>query len=96
MKRQKSPKHLERIRTYECIICGDNTSVEGAHIRFGDPRVKKRPTGMGEKPDDVWAVPLCSGHHAMQHRWGDEKGFWAAIGIDPIFYAMAIRLELWP
>lgn len=53
-------------------------------------RAAKRPTGMGEKPDDRWALPLCGKHHRMQHHEG-ERGFWKDRGKDPIFVALALQ-----
>lgn len=91
MKRQKSATYLDWIRQLPCVICGDNTSTEAAHIRFGDRRAAKRPTGMGEKPDDRWALPLCGMHHREQHELG-ERLFWNLSG-DPILIAMALQLN---
>jgi len=90
MKRQKSDAYLSFIRLLPCVICGDNTSVEAAHIRFADPRAAKRPTGMGERPDDVWALPVCGDHHRLQHT-ANERLFWERAGIDPIFIALALN-----
>ena len=81
--------HLDFIRALPCLVCGDNTSTEAAHIRFGDLRVDKRPTGMGEKPSDCWVVPLCGDCHRIQHEMS-ERQFWADAGIDPILVAMAL------
>ena len=89
MKREKDAAYLDFIRSLPCIICGDNTSTEAAHIRFADRRAAKRPTGMGEKPDDVWTLPLCGRHHREQHSMG-EHSFWNIQGIDPIFLALAL------
>lgn len=82
-------KHLAFIRTLPCIITGDATTVEAAHIRFGDPRVDKRPTGIGEKPDDVWTLPLAGAAHRDQHK-GNERRFWEFWGLDPVLYALAL------
>jgi hypothetical protein len=89
MKRIQSPAHLDFVRSLPCLICGNETSVEAAHVRFPDPRAAKRQTGMGEKSDDVWALPLCGTHHREQHS-GSERMFWRAHGIDPIFVALAL------
>lgn len=90
MKRKKSGAYLNWIRDRPCVVCGDNTSVEAAHIRFADLRAAKRPTGMGERPDDSWAIPLCGDHHRLQHS-GNERKFWKSEGIDPIFVALALN-----
>lgn len=90
MKRQKSDKHLDFIRSLPCVICGNNTATEAAHIRFADRRAAKRQTGMGEKPDDIWALPLCGEHHREQHSMG-EREFWKVHERDPIFIALALH-----
>jgi hypothetical protein len=46
--------------------------------------------GVGMKPADRYAVPLCSACHAEQHRVG-ELHFWAALRIDPL----NVALRLW-
>lgn len=43
--------------------------IEAAHVRFGSG------AGMGQKPCDFFAVPLCRDHHAQQHTVG-EGTFW--------------------
>jgi hypothetical protein len=90
--RIKSAAYLDFIRALPCIVCGENTSVEAAHIRYGDRRAAKRPTGMGEKPDDRWAVSLCGMHHRDQHKRG-ERLFWKDLGIDPIVVALALQVN---
>ena len=47
-------------------------------------------SGMAVKPDDRYAVPLCSTCHAKQHRVG-ELTFWSALRIDPV----SVALRLW-
>ncbi|MCW2309683.1 hypothetical protein M2319_004042 [Rhodobium gokarnense] len=74
-------------------MTGKFGDIHAAHIRYGDPRFGKRATGMGEKADDKWTVPLC----AEQHVFGDgaqhaanERRWWAAKGIDPVAVAVAL------
>ncbi len=73
--RQRDEVYLEYIRGLPCAICGDNTSTEAAHLRMPSMLAGKRETGKGEKPDDRWALPLCSKHHRKQHK-GRELAFW--------------------
>lgn len=87
--RQQDEKHLKFVRSLPCVVCGDNTRTEAAHIRVGATRVAKRPTGKGEKPDDCWVVPLCWKHHHQQHHDG-ERVFWPMNNIDPIYVALAL------
>ncbi len=50
----------------------------------------KPVTGIGTKPDDKWAVPLCAWFHTIsseaQHRFGEEW-WWEQRNIDPLFVA---------
>jgi len=87
--RIKNPRHLHFISGLPCLICGINTGVDAAHIRFSDRRVDKRQVGIGEKPDDIWTVPLCRACHTRQHEM-NERQFWRDHGIDPILYALAL------
>ena len=88
-KRVKDRSHLEFIRQLPCVVCGDNTSTEAAHIRHGDRRAAKRSTGLAEKADDTWTLPLCGDCHRLQHGM-NETAFWKGYGIDPIFVALAL------
>ena len=86
--RQKAGAHLAFIRSLPCVVCG-RSGVEAAHVRFTELRAAKPITGMGIKPDDSWTLPLCPEHHREQHK-GNERAFYVAHGIDPIFVALAL------
>jgi len=88
--RQRDERHLDFIRSQPCCICGDDTTVEAAHIRTGAPEHSKLPTGMSEKPNDSWALPLCNRHHTEQHTM-NELAFWKSYGIDPFMLAIKMR-----
>lgn len=87
--RQHDEKHLAFLRTLPCVICDDPTSTEAAHIRFADIRIGKDNPGVGQKPDDKYALPQCGKHHREQHS-GNERAFWKRYGIDAILTALAI------
>jgi hypothetical protein len=87
--RKAAAAHLAWLRTLPCVITGKRTNVQAAHIRFQDYRAGKHQAGIGAKPDDCFAVPLCSAKHDEQHR-GSERKFWERHGIDPIFVALAL------
>jgi len=42
---------------------------------------------VGQRPDDLWTVPLCANHHRegpdAQHRQGERK-FWEKARINPL------------
>lgn len=58
------------------------------------PERGKRSTGMGERPSDRWAVPLCPDCHLdgpdAQHK-GSERAFWDRAGVDPF----EVAAQLW-
>ncbi len=85
-------EHKRFIRSLPCVICGDATTTECAHVRMADARAGKPITGMGTKPADHWTVPLCGRHHRRQHEVG-EAHFWSSYGIDPVFKAMAFWIH---
>lgn len=84
------PGYLAFLRTRPCMICGTRQGVEAAHIRFG-------LTGMGRKPDDSKALPLCAWDHRngphAQHKTGDEQAWWQEKGIDPLRAAAVYYAE---
>ena len=93
--RQKQPRihneaHLKAIRQCNCLVCGTSSPSEAAHIRYSAMRYGKFHTGMGQKPDDKWTVPLCARCHRVgdetitaQHQMSERK-FWKGHGVDPI------------
>jgi hypothetical protein len=90
--RQHDDGYLAYIRQQRCCICGDNLTVEAAHLRIGSINDGKRNTGMAEKSSDKWALPLCVTHHREQHTM-NEREFWASYGIDPFALAMQYRVK---
>lgn len=79
------PKHLAFVRTLPSLIPGYGP-VDAAHVRYGELRFGKDPTGMQEKPDDFWLVPLAHEVHMAQHGRG-ERAWWEDQGIDPVLVA---------
>ena len=89
--RIEDPAYLAYVRQLPCTICQRPGRSDPAHIRSAARQYGKRQTGLGEKPDDKWVLPLCRQHHDEQHRRGDELAWWASYGIaDP--FALAIAL----
>lgn len=87
--RQKNDRHLDFVRSLSCVICLDNTATEAAHIRYSAPKVGKRETGKGEKPSDIFTVPLCGHHHREQHA-RNEREWWLEKGINPLIVSLAL------
>jgi len=84
----KDDAHRNFISNLPCAICGDDTTVECAHVRFGDIRVAKSQA-LGKKPSDAFTMPLCGRHHREQHG-GNERMFWKARRYDPILVSLAL------
>lgn len=87
--RQHDEKHLRFVRGLPCTICGNNVETQAAHVRFACGWAAKRNTGLGEKPDDRFTVPLCGKCHREQHDM-NEREFWIQRGKDPVCIALAL------
>ena len=87
--RTKNEAHLQFIRDLPCVSCHDNTATEAAHLRSDNLEYGKRHTGMGEKPSDMWCLPLCGRCHRAQHS-ANEKNFWANLGINPWVLSLSL------
>lgn len=94
--RQKQPRernkgYLGALHDLPCLIgCGCSGPTEAAHIRLtaiaADIAGPRAGAGMGEKPSDQWALPICAHHHRegpqAEHVIG-TRAFWRLHGIDP-------------
>jgi hypothetical protein len=76
------PVYLAMVRQLPCLGCNDEPS-EAAHVRVQSGAHNKHG-GMGKKPHDKFALPLCPDCHREQHRIG-ERAFWSIVGIHPLF-----------
>ena len=79
-------------RALPCLICGDNTTTEAAHISYADMRYGKFGRGKGQKEESIWVVPLCGYHHRKQHDVG-ERPFWRCHEVDPCRVAAALFIR---
>jgi hypothetical protein len=92
--RIEEPAYLAFVRKLPCLIC-QRPGSDPAHLRTAARQYGKRQTGMGEKPDDKWVLPLCRHHHDEQHS-RNELAWWTSYGIpDPFAVAMALYAS-WP
>jgi hypothetical protein len=57
--------HLFFVRQLPCVACGKAAPSDAAHVRIGTEG------GVGRKPGDRYAVPLCTACHAKQRRIGE-------------------------
>ena len=81
---RRRAQHSAFVRQLPCVACGKAAPSEAAHVRTGTDG------GVGVKPGDRYALPLCASCHAKQHRIG-ELTFWSALRIDPL----NVALRLW-
>jgi hypothetical protein len=83
---ERDPDYLALVRQCPCLHCGMEPAYEAAHVRMASAAFGKA-SGMGKKPPDRWALPLCPDHHRLlttsQHHQG-EVLFWDALGINPL------------
>lgn len=80
-RRVEDPAHLAFVRTLPSIISG-KMPCEACHIRTGSAKHRKKQTGIGQKPDDCWTLPMTPEEHRAQHST-NEMDFWRQFGIDP-------------
>jgi hypothetical protein len=88
------PGYLRWLRKQRCCVCGRTAPNQAAHVRMAAPG---GITGMGRKPDDKDAVPLCQWCHLdapdSQHNTGNEAVFWKRYEIDPVALAAKYYAE---
>lgn len=87
-KRMEDAGHLAFIRKLPSVVSGEYP-CEACHIRIGSALHRKKHTGMAQKPDDSWCLPLTAAEHREQHS-ENELVFWRRHGIDP--FTLAARL----
>lgn len=91
-KGQRQPRVRERgylafVRRLPCVAglvegaCHCHGPIHAAHVRFSIGRVVN--PGMGSKPDDRYALPLCSRHHLHDQHRGSERAFYERLGVSP-------------
>ena len=95
--RRRDPDYLGWLHGLPCLLTGrTGDGIHAAHIRYGDACFGKRQCGLGERPDDRWALPLWHSLHVgdrhSQHAAG-ERRWWDRIGVDPVVVAAALYLH---
>ncbi len=83
-RRHRDKAHLKFVASQPCLVCG-RSPADAHHLRFTQPRA------MGRKVSDEFTVPLCRTHHRDNHRFGDEKAWWASSSINPV----EVSRKLW-
>lgn len=64
---KNAPGFLQWIRGRECLfahIGGCEGKLQAAHLDFAGDK------GMSSKVSDRYSVPMCAGHHGLQHTLG--------------------------
>ena len=63
----RSPEYLDWLRDQPCAIGGTCAGrTQACHVRRGTDG------GMGLKPSDQYALPMCGAHHGEQHMAGEQ------------------------
>jgi hypothetical protein len=74
----RRPSYLAKIRLLPCVNCGQEPCGEAAHLRY------VQHPGIGRKPSDKWATPLCHDCHMSQHSRGERIWWEQVCGVDPV------------
>jgi hypothetical protein len=82
--RIRSLEHLKHVRTFSCVACKAPGPSTAHHLTIAQPKAR------GLKAGDQWSLPLCDRCHKELHARGDERAYWADIGIDPISLAESL------
>lgn len=82
-RRIRDKAHLRRVAQQPCLVCG-RLPAHAHHLKFLEPR------GLGLKPSDAFAVPLCRLHHRALHDQGNEQSWWQQHKIDPVSEAQRL------
>lgn len=86
---EKRKNYLAWLHTLPCVITGQY-GVEAAHTSFASPEHGHYGRARSTKAADIFALPLCSYHHAASHSMNEEQ-WWAKQGKNP----HEIALVLW-
>lgn len=90
-----SAKHLAMVHKMPCCIpgCGNQSGPPHHLLRVGDGA----PKGTSRTNPDMWALPVCVGHHVgapgfsdWLHRHGDDEAWFACMGINARDLAKAL------
>jgi len=96
--RLSDPGYLAWLRKQRCACCQQPPPCDAAHLRASSFAYGKT-NGMGQKPEDNWALPLKHMHHMAQHYSGNELAWWETHGVaDPFalaqnYYARYLKLK---
>lgn len=87
---KSAPAFLQWLRGRECLAASTNGCIgkmEAAHVDYAGDK------GMGTKVSDRFAVPMCAGHHRMQHAFGWHTFERECFGIAG--HALAASMHYW-
>jgi hypothetical protein len=92
---ERDPDYLALVRLCPCLSCGMDPAYEAAHVRLSSA-VFAKASGLGKKPADKWALPLCPDDHRLakhaQHNHGEQQ-FWDALGIRPLIACVRLHAQ---
>lgn len=87
-RRLEDEAHLAFIRRLPSVVSG-LYGCEACHIRTASAVHRKKHTGLQQKPDDSWTLPLTPDEHRQQHS-ENELAWWRSHNIDP--FELAVKL----
>jgi len=99
--RQRRPREIDKrhkaaLAQCPCAVCGAAGPSHVAHVRLSNAALGVDMAGMGAKPADRYALPLCPEHHQnsndAEHHKGTKK-FWRDLGIDPLRLAAELHQQ---
>lgn len=79
----RSDDYLQFVREHSCLVCGKRSCAHHEKLKQG---------GMGIKPPDNQAVPLCVEHHSEQENIG-SLAFWRKHNIDVKMVIIRLNAE---
>lgn len=83
---KSSPSYLKFLRGKSCVVC-QRPAEHAHHVRLG------HSAGVGMKPPDSRALPMCGPCHAELHHRG-ERSYWEATHVgDPFLQVMRYLTE---
>ena len=63
-----SKRHMGRIKSLPCVVCGELGPSDAHHIRTGQ--------GMAQRADDYLTIPLCKACHQGPNGLHGDRALW--------------------
>jgi len=83
----RNKEYLNSVALQSCLYCGKYPAGVAHHVRWAGE------CGVGMKPADYYAIPLCPKCHDLAHN--DPKMFGERVGREEIYEAMLSAMGRW-